>query len=139
MLICCGSQWRLMSRSYFNCHPPLSVEQSNIVRREQDRPTIMLWSQVSQQGYMVYHMYMIQLISQCCMFTSVIQIMNWTKAKQIYDLLSGVTLVCIVGLSKLLNFSVIYGLSVSACVNMFIDTYSLTCLTTITCCLMEVQ
>ncbi len=42
------------------------------------------------------------------------QVMNWTKAKQMYDLLSGV--VCVADLSKLPNFSVIYSLSVSVCV-----------------------
>ncbi len=49
------------------------------------------------------------------MFASVIQIMNWTEAKQMSDLLSGV--VSVVGLSKLPNFNVIYSLSVSVCID----------------------
>ncbi len=65
---------------------------------------------------MVYHM--IQLISQCYKFASMIQAVNWTKAKQMYDLHASV--VCVADVSKLPNFSVIH---MSVCTDLITDMY----------------
>ncbi len=63
--------------------------------------------------------------------------MNWIKAKQMYDLL--ISGVCVADLSQLPDFSVIYSLSVSVCVDMFTNMYPKTCLTAVTCSSVGVQ